>query len=249
MTDVRLTRRQRQRAQTVVDIKDEALRQLSAGSLETVTLSAIARALDMSVAGLYRYFASRDELLVALAEDSYRDFADALHTATQGSHGGQQLERVVDAYRSWALTHPGRYRLMFSSTWGAVRHSPHIAHADRAMATMLHAVIAAREAFAFSKPSPSLPPMETAIDPKLAEQLRAWAERTGLPAVSPDTLWHSVTTWTRLHGIVSLEIEGAWAAMGLQPTLLIATEMTQLDTGNTTPHDNRCPRASSPPTH
>ena len=236
MTDVRPTRRERQRAQTVVDIKDEALRQLSAGSLETVTLSAIARALDMSVAGLYRYFASRDELLVALAGDSYRDFADALHAATQGSHGGQQLERVVDAYRSWALTHPGRYRLMFSSTWGAVRNSPHIAHADRAMATMLQAVIAAREAFASGKPSPSLPPpMETAIDSKLAEQLRAWADRTGLPAASPDTLWHSVITWTRLHGIVSLEIEGAWTAMGLQPTLLIATEMTQLDTGNTDP--------------
>ena len=138
--------------------------------------------------------------------------------------GADQLARVAAAYRSWAVAHPGRYRLMFSSAWGVGRNSPHIAHADRAMSTVVTAVVAARQRTASTAPSASVPRLEAPIPSSLAEQLRAWAERTGLPPVAPDVLWQAVVTWTRLHGIVSLEIEGAWEAMGLQPALMIGPE-------------------------
>jgi hypothetical protein len=34
--------------------------------------------------------------------------------------------------------------------------------------------------------------------------------------------------WTRLHGVVSLEIEGSFAPMGVDPALLYASEVDQL---------------------
>jgi len=37
-----------------------------------------------------------------------------------------------------------------------------------------------------------------------------------------------VLTWTRLHGIVSLELTGAFAAIGVDPALLIESELTTL---------------------
>lgn len=231
MVQPRLTRRERLRVQTVRDIKDEALRQLSAGSTEAVTLSAIARALDMSVAGLYRYFASRDELLVALAGDSYRDFADALAAAVEGSHGTERLVRVVAAYRHWALAYSGRYRLMFASTLGTERNLPEIAHADRAMATLLDAVKEASGAPESSMVVARSQPELASDATTLTDQLTAWARRTKLPDAPPHLLLKSVALWLRLHGIVSLEIAGAWGAMRLEPELLIANELILLRDG------------------
>lgn len=227
-----LTRREQQRVETVRDIKDEALRQLASGALDTVTLSGVARNLRMSVAGLYRYFVSRDDLLAALAGDSYADLADALSDASSGSVGYERLERVANAYRSWALTQPGRYRLIFSSTWGSGRVKPDttLPDADRAMVVLVDAV---RDATAGGRRvSPGATDSTGQLDdPLLAGQLTAWATRALLADVSPDVLLHAVTLWTRLHGIVSLEIEGAWASMGLDAGNLVSGELRALSTG------------------
>ena len=54
--------------------------------------------------------------------------------------------------------------------------------------------------------------------------MRYWAG-TADPAVSLNAL----TVWSRLHGFVSLEIEGHLAAMGLDPDLVFAAELRALD--------------------
>ena len=58
----------------------------------------------MSGPALYRYFASRDELLTELTIDAYHDLADALGAAADRAAGRgarARLEQVGRAYRSW----------------------------------------------------------------------------------------------------------------------------------------------------
>jgi AcrR family transcriptional regulator len=58
---------------------------------------------------LYRYFASRDDLLTELVIDAYNDLADALTAATSevSSHDPRpRFEALARAYRSWALAQP-----------------------------------------------------------------------------------------------------------------------------------------------
>jgi hypothetical protein len=41
-------------------------------------------------------------------------------------------------------------------------------------------------------------------------------------------LYQGVITWTRLHGFVSLEIEGAFASMGIDPDAVFHREVDAL---------------------
>ena len=79
------TRRERQRQQTLAEIKTRAVDQVAAGGAGSVSLNAIARAMGMSPAALYRYFDSRNALLADLVADAYGSLADALqHEAGSG---------------------------------------------------------------------------------------------------------------------------------------------------------------------
>ena len=59
-------------------VKRPALRQLTEGGPQAVSINAIAKELGVSGPALYRYFAGRDELMTALAVDAYDDLAEAL---------------------------------------------------------------------------------------------------------------------------------------------------------------------------
>ncbi|HEX6453191.1 MAG TPA: TetR-like C-terminal domain-containing protein [Trebonia sp.] len=50
---------------------------------------------------------------------------------------------------------------------------------------------------------------------------RRWAENH--PA-SPDAVRRALTFWTRLHGVLSLEVAGHFTGMGFDPALLYAAE-------------------------
>jgi AcrR family transcriptional regulator len=62
----------------------------------------------------------------------------------------------------------------------------------------------------------------------LDDQLDRWARDRQLTNVSPDLALSAVVTWTHLHGLVSLEIEGNYASMGLDPELLFEAVVTTI---------------------
>ncbi len=81
-----------------------------------MSVSAIGKQLGVPGPALYRYFASRDELLTELVIDAYDDLAGALRAAAGRAPGREpraRLEALVRAYRSWALAQPHRYQLLF----------------------------------------------------------------------------------------------------------------------------------------
>src|SRR4051812_44552557 len=110
------TMRERYRAQLRGEVKQAALRQLAESGPAGLSVSAIGKQLGVSGPALYRYFASRDELLTELGIDASHDLADARRAAA-GQAPSQEprarLEALARSYRSWALAQPHRYRLLY----------------------------------------------------------------------------------------------------------------------------------------
>src|SRR5215467_10787776 len=75
------TMRERYRAQVRAEVKQAALRQLAESGPTGLSVSAIGKELGVSGPALYRYFASRDELLTELVIDAYNDLSGALGAA------------------------------------------------------------------------------------------------------------------------------------------------------------------------
>jgi AcrR family transcriptional regulator len=198
--------RDRFRAQMVREIKDLALRQLAEGGPQALSISAIAKELGVSGPALYRYFASRDALLSDLIVDAYHDLADALAAAGPG------LPALAAAYREWALVQPHRYRLLFGAPLPG-----YDAHGERLVAASQRTMDVLIERI---EPGP-------VPDPRLAEQLTGWASRRGIDA-DPGRSLRAVMAWSRLHGMVDLEIEGNYADLGIDPGLLFAAEVDTL---------------------
>jgi hypothetical protein len=64
----------------------------------------------------------------------------------------------------------------------------------------------------------------TALDDHLTDH-RAWAGDHPAP---PSALRHALTVWTRLHGVLSLELTGHFTGMGFDPAQLYAAEIDSL---------------------
>jgi AcrR family transcriptional regulator len=215
--------RDRFRAQVRDEVKQVALRQLAEGGPQAVSVNAIAKELGVSGPALYRYFASRDELLTELIADAYHDFAAALAAATRRSRRQrppQRLRALATAYRRWANAQPHRYRLLFTAPLPG-----YDAQSDRLIAASREAMEVLLDVLA------ELPSTPSAAPRPLRDQLGEWARDRGLAEVSPGLALLAVTIWSRLHGFASLEIEGNFAAMGLDPDLLFDTEVTAILAG------------------
>ena len=227
-----LTIRERYRAQVRAEVKQAALAQLAQAGPEGISISAIGKQLGVSGPALYRYFASRDELLTELVIDAYHDLAGALTAATSrvSSHDpGASLEVFARAYRSWALAQPHRYRLLFGPPLpGYDAHAQQLIDAaQKAMNLLLDILGEAADTEAGDGAAgdrAGAPPPQP-----LASQLAAWAQPHH-PGIDPATALRAVLIWSRMHGIVSLEIAGNFASMGLDPGQLFDTQLATLTT-------------------
>jgi AcrR family transcriptional regulator len=114
------TRRERLRAATTSEIKQIARQQMAQKGAAALSLRAIAREMGMTSPALYRYFASRDDLVTALIVDAYNSLADALEAARHGCPPTDHKQRLLEmglAYRNWAISHAQDYTLIFGTPW------------------------------------------------------------------------------------------------------------------------------------
>jgi AcrR family transcriptional regulator len=213
------TLRERYRTQVRAEVKQAALAQLAQAGPGGVSISAIGKQLGISGPGLYRYFASRDQLLTELVIDAYHDLADALAATSHapGQDAPDRLRKLARAYRSWALAQPHRYRLLYGPPLpGYDAHAQRLVDASQAAMNQLLSILAEMG----DRPA-ALPPQP------LASQLSAWAIPLD-PGVDPATALRAVLIWSRLHGIVSLEIAGNFASMGIDAGQLFEIQLSTL---------------------
>ena len=138
------TARERVRAELTREITEVARRQLANDGAAGLSLRAVAREMGMASSAVYRYFASRDDLLTALIIDGYNAVSDAVEAAEAACPRADHLGRwlaVCRAVRAWALAHPHEYALLYGSPVpGYQAPQDTIAPATRAVLVFGHVV-------------------------------------------------------------------------------------------------------------
>jgi AcrR family transcriptional regulator len=213
-------RRTRLRAWTRAEIKAAAWRQLAEHGVEGLSLNAIAKELGMTGPALYRYIASRDELLTDLVVDAWDALADAVERAAEehaGASAAKRLGAIGLCYRGWAVAQPHRYRLAVQTRLG-LEGFPAIPAAQRSWVVILDAIE--------DLPDARRPTRELPAD--LRAQLDAWTEQRRGQQRPPAVLLRGVLLWSRLHGLITLELDRHLAEMQLDPELLYRAELADL---------------------
>jgi AcrR family transcriptional regulator len=95
------------------EILAAALELLSEGGHVALTVRKVAERAGCSTIGVYTWFGGKDGLVDAILVDGFTDFAEALRSgrAARGALG--RLTGQARAYRTWALSHPTHYQVMF----------------------------------------------------------------------------------------------------------------------------------------
>ncbi|MGW6840021.1 TetR/AcrR family transcriptional regulator [Streptomyces sp. NPDC054958] len=224
------TPRERYREQVREEVKEKAWQQIAGSGASALSLNAIAKQMGMSGPALYRYFANRDELITELIRDAYRSLADAFIAAAaaatadstssgrgdgdEAGAGGPDLAGPAHVLRRWALADPHRYFFIYGTPVPGYHAPPDItAIASELMSVLLDACSAAPAAGSH------------AFEEHLATH-RAWADSH--PDAPPAALRQALAFWSRLHGVLSLELAGHFAGMGLDPALFFQAEVDAL---------------------
>ena len=200
------TARERARAEITAELLDAGRRHLATDGAAGLSLRAIARDLGMVSSAVYRYVASRDELLTRLIIDAYNSLGSAAEAA-EAAVGHADLPgrwaAVCTAVRNWALANPNEYALIYGSPVpGYVAPQDTIGPAARVATLLVQLLIDAV--------SRGLPVPRSPAGPLSARGTAALAPlRAALPPGIPDTaLQAGLMAWAGLFGTVSLELFG-----------------------------------------
>jgi AcrR family transcriptional regulator len=204
-----LTPRARARIRTnerILEVGRDHLAQYGAAAL---SLRAIARDLDLVSSAVYRYVASRDDLLTMLVVDAYTELADqvsAAHSAAPANDHREQVRRSCNAFHDWAVAEPSRYALLYGSPVpGYQAPADQTTEPGTRVVALLMRTIA--DAAASGRPTGPASVAETtdAVD---FDSIRA---EFGLD-IDDQHLHGAIALWATVVGLTSLEVFGQFGA-------------------------------------
>lgn len=226
--------RARVRAELLEEIKRLAREQIAREGAGNLSLRAVSRELGMASSAIYRYYASRDQLLTALIIDSYEALGAAVEeadatVARADLHG--RWRAIATALRQWALDQPAEYALIFGTPVpGYAAPTDTIGPAQRYSAVLVALLVdintsQARPGAARRRTSP--PHAAVVVSPELTAQYDILRERMG--AEIPDgLLLLGLAAWMNLFGAVSLELFGHLHNVIDEPAVHYAALVDQL---------------------
>jgi AcrR family transcriptional regulator len=193
------------RATQTTAIKDVARRLIADKGVADLSLREVSREMGMVSSALYRYFATRDELLTALIYDAYNELGVVVERAEARVPRSQTRARwrsACGAVRKWATAHPHEYALLFGTPVpGYVAPNVTIAAATR-VPTVLGRVLSDDRARSARRVSTSA----NRVDVRDFLQVDALAP--SMPNVEPELFVRALMAWTTLFGTVSFELFG-----------------------------------------
>ena len=194
-------------------IKETAWKQIAELGAPALSLRAIARELKITAPAIYNYFPDRDALVTALIIDAFTSLGDwqieARDSIPEEDLRGR-LNAIGLAYRDWAHTFPQRYQLIFGTpipgyVGPAEKIFPSSARSLSALVSVVEGLRATGK-------------LNTDAFPKVKSEYKVSFEMWKSYDGNADVLSLSVAMiiWSRVHGIVSLELQGNLPPFGSQ---------------------------------
>jgi AcrR family transcriptional regulator len=198
-------RRDESRANLAEEIKRVAHEQMAEHGTAGVSLRGIARELEITAPAIYNYYPRLDDLITALLVDAFTDLAAALEGAAASAPGGTSRDRIFAAslrYRTWALERPIEFQLIYGNPIpGYVAPFEVTAPlARRPFAALGRYFVAAWQSGELS-----FPYAEADLPENVLRHIEAWRYETGTDVPS-ELLYAVIVGWTRIHGMVTLEL-------------------------------------------
>ena len=184
-------------------IKDTAWKQIAASGAAALSLRAIARELGLTAPSIYHYYPSRDDLVTALIVDAFTALAGSQKAAVASLPPEslvERFQRLGFAYREWAIKHPQWYQLIFGTPIPGY-HAPAeitVPAASLALVPLIESLQALASAGLLKLAN--LAEKSAALTKMLDE----WA--AFVPGADPEVLYLALIVWSRVHGLVSMEI-------------------------------------------
>ncbi len=177
----------------------EAAAMIAEGGAASVTMRALGQRLGVSRAALYRHFADKTALLVAVAAAGFNRLSDRLQTPDAGTPRSsvERLRRMGEEYVRFALDNPAHYRLMYGKEALTREDQPELREAANALFEQFVGVIQAHQ--------------------------RSGAIKRQDPRAQ------AYVAWSAVHGLASLWIEGQILASDDIDGLIRQTTRTVLD--------------------
>lgn len=115
------------------ELLNAAIEQLHHGSVEDLSLRALARSVGVSQTAPYRHFSDKGDLLAAMATRGYRGLVSALRQAGEeaGDCPRDQLFAFAHSYVDYAATNPQLFKLMFGPAVQPTDKYPELRAASR----------------------------------------------------------------------------------------------------------------------
>jgi AcrR family transcriptional regulator len=206
-------------------IKEMAWKQIAEFGAPALSLRAIARELKITAPAIYNYFPDRDALVTALIIDAFTSFGDSQLEARDSvpkEDLSGRMNAISLAYRDWAHTFPQRYQLIFGTPIPGYEGPmekifPSAARSLSALVSVVEELRVAGKLKVDSFPR---------VKPDYKVSFEAWKTYGG----NADILSLSVAMiiWARVHGIVSLEIQGNLPPFGPKGDALYRYELQSI---------------------
>lgn len=183
-------------------------RQLDTEGAAGLSLRAIARDLGVVSSAVYRYVASRDELLTLLLVDAYSELADAVDVARRaaGPSWREQLREIARAARAWAIDQPAGWALLYGSPVPGY-HAP----AERTVGPGTRVVGALLTTVGAGVVAGDIPASNAVAATPLSDDFDRLRVEFGFPG-DDDAVTKCFLVWAALVGAISLEVFGQYGA-------------------------------------
>ena len=201
-------------------ILSTAWNQIGKSGAAALSLRAIARELNITAPAIYNYYPSLHDLVTALIIEAFTSFADSQQEAVDRlpdkDHAGR-LRALGLAYRAWAVTYPERYQLIFGTPIPGY-HAPMEQTGPAAMCglrVLIEVLDNIRQA--------GLLRTGFDLDGTLTSELEVMKDLH--PVEDIRVLYLALVTWSRVHGLVSMEIGHQYPPMITSPGELYRFEL------------------------
>jgi len=203
-------------------IKETAWNQIAEFGAPALSLRAIARELKITAPAIYNYFPDRDALVTALIIDAYTSFGDSQIEARDSVRADDfagRMKAIGLAYRNWAHTYPQRYQLLFGTPIPGYEAPmekifPSSARSISALFSVVESVRAAGRLNINAFP---------AVKDEYKVHYEMW--ESYFSDVHSHSMYVAMVIWARVHGIVSLEIQGNLPPFGKKGDALYLFEL------------------------